>query len=268
MTETLKKLAACALAACALCLALAPGAAWAAVDPEAVLQKVDGSDDVAVSIKLPEGARDDVRTLRLTLTVKGADLGGVRADFVFDGSLDGVAVKEAPYRHEGGEGVMNLYLAGDVNLFENDTLELGNVHLAGEEGATVEIGVGSLSVVNAAHDSSDPAVYSMGSVPVEIGAESTTPNPPEPPAGEGEGDEPGSGENPGSGEGTGTGSGNGDTGSGNGSANTSPGAPTGTDQPLVTTGDGLASSLAALGALALAASAAATLGLARLGKRR
>ncbi|MEI3231832.1 MAG: hypothetical protein V8S24_11760 [Gordonibacter pamelaeae] len=159
----MKKFAAGALAACALCLALVPGAAWAAVDPEAVLQKVDGSDDVAVSLKLPEGARDNVRTLRLTLTVKGADLDGVEAGFAFDGSLDGVAVKEARYRHEGSEGILSLYLAGDANLFANDTLALGSVRLAGEEGATVEIGVGSLSVVNAAHDASDPAVYSQGS---------------------------------------------------------------------------------------------------------
>ena len=268
MMSTMKKYAAGALVACALCLALVPGAAWAAVDPEAVLQKVDGSDDVAVSLKLPEGARDNVRTLRLTLTVKGADLDGVEAGFAFDGSLDGVAVKEARYRHEDSEGVLSLYLAGDANLFANDTLALGSAHLTGEEGATVEIGVGSLSVVNAAHDASDPAVYSQGSVPVELGAESTTPNPPEPPAGEGEGNEPGSGDNQGSGEGTGTGSGNGGTGSGNGSANTSPGAPTGTDQSLVTTGDSLASSPAALGTVALAAAAVVALGLVRLGKRR
>lgn len=268
MTKTLKKCVAGALVACALCLALVPGAAWAAVDPEAVLQKVDGSDDVAVSLKLPEGARDNVHTLRLTLTVRGADLDGVKAGFAFDGSLGGVAVKEARYRHEGGEGVLNLYLAGNTNLFENDTLALGSAHLTGEEGTTVEIGVGSLSVVNAAHDTSDPAVYSQGSVPVELGAESTTPNPPEPPAGEGEGDKPGSGDNPGSGEGTGTESGNGGTSSGTGSANTSPGAPTGTDQSLVTTGDSLASSPAALGTVALAAAAVVALGLVRLGKRR
>ena len=37
MMSTMKKFAAGALAACALCLALVPGAAWAAVDPEAVL---------------------------------------------------------------------------------------------------------------------------------------------------------------------------------------------------------------------------------------
>lgn len=273
MTKTLKKLAAGVLVACSLCLALVPGAAWAAVDPEAALQKVDGSDDVAVFIKLPEGARDDVRTLRLTLTVKGDDLDEVKADFVFDGSLDDVAVKDARYRHEGGEGVVNLYLAGNVNLFANDTLELGSVHLTGEEGTTVEIGVGPLSVVNTAHDTSDPVVYSQGSVPVEIGAESTTPNPPEPPAGEGEDDKPGSGDNPGSGEGsgsgegTGTGSGNGGAGSGDGSTNTSPGAPTGTDQSLVTTGDDFASSLAVWGTMALVAAAVVSLGLVRLSKR-
>ena len=60
MAETMKKMAAAALAACALCLALVPGIAWAAVDPEAVVE--GAGDGAAVSLKLPDGARDDVRT--------------------------------------------------------------------------------------------------------------------------------------------------------------------------------------------------------------
>ena len=193
----MKKMAAAALAACALCLALVPGIAWAAVDPEAVVE--GAGDGAAVSLKLPDGPRDDVRTLRLGLTVTAADLEGVQVDFAFDGSLDGVAVKEARYRHEGGVGHLNLYLAGNKNLYENDVLKLGTVKLTGADGTTVGIGAGD-----------------------------------------------------------GSGSGGADA-----DANRSPGAPSGTEQPLMATGDGLAVPLAVCGAVALAAVAAAACSLAR-----
>ena len=267
MAETMKKMAAAALAACALCLALVPGIAWAAVDPEAVVE--GAGDGAAVSLKLPDGPRDDVRTLRLGLTVTAADLEGVQVDFAFDGSLDGVAVKEARYRHEGGVGHLNLYLAGNKNLYENDVLKLGTVKLTGADGTTVGIGAGELGVVSAAHDASEPTLFSTGPVTVEIGA--ATPNPPDPPAGGGEaeggdagGDEGGSGSGSGSGSGTGGGAGDGSgSGGADADANRSPGAPSGTEQPLMATGDGLAVPLAVCGAVALAAVAAAACSLAR-----
>lgn len=261
----MKKMAAAALAACALCLALVPGIAWAAVDPEAVVE--GAGDGAAVSLKLPDGPRDDVRTLRLGLTVTAADLEGVQVDFAFDGSLDGVAVKEARYRHEGGVGHLNLYLAGNKNLYENDVLKLGTVKLTGADGTTVGIGAGELGVVSAAHDASEPALFSTGPVTVEIGA--ATPNPPDPPAGGGEeegggagGDEGGSGSGSGSGTGGSAGDGSG-SGGADADANRSPGAPSGTEQPLMATGDGLAVPLAVCGAVALAAVAAAACSLAR-----
>lgn len=259
MTDTMKKLAAGAFAALALCLALAPGIAWADVDPEAVLQKVDGSDDVSVDIVLPDGARDQVNALQLVITLKGDSLDDVEAGFAFDDSLKGVAVKEARYRHEGGEGRLNLYLAGNVDLFAASPLKLGAVHVTAPDGTTVQVGAGQLSVVNAAHDASTPELYTAGPVSVEVGA-GMSPNPPTPPAGDddaGKGD--GSGTGDGTGDGTGSGSGNG-SGSGgdsgyDGSANRSPGAPSGTDSPLVTTGDNLATTLAACGMAAVAAGA-------------
>ena len=261
----MNKMAAAALAACALCLALVPGIAWAAVDPEAVVE--GAGDGAAVSLKLPAGPRDDVRTLRLGLTVPAADLEGVQVGFAFDGSLDGVAVKEARYRHEGGVGHLNLYLAGNKNLYENDVLKLGTVKLTGADGTTVGIGAGELGVVSAAHDASEPALFSTGPVTVEIGA--ATPNPPDPPAGGGEeegggagGDEGGSGSGSGSGTGGSAGDGSG-SGGADADANRSPGAPSGTEQPLMATGDGLAVPLSVCGAVALAAVAAAACSLAR-----
>ncbi len=62
MSMTMKKVLAATMGALALCLALAPGIAWGATDPDVVLTPVDGASDVAVAIELPEGARDDVRT--------------------------------------------------------------------------------------------------------------------------------------------------------------------------------------------------------------
>lgn len=247
MTDTMKKLAAGTFAALALCLALIPGIAWADVDPEAVLQKVDGSDDVSVAINLPDGARDEVYALRLVLTLKGDDLDGVKAEFAFDDSLKGVAVKEARYQHEGGEGRLNLYLAGDVDLFATSPLKLGAVHVAAPDGTTVQVGAGQLSVVNGAHDASTPELFAGEPVSVEVGA-GVSPNPPTPPAGDDDADKgDGSGTESGTGDGSGTGSGSGNGSGSDGSANRSPGAPSGTDSPLVTTGDNLAMTLAACG---------------------
>ncbi|RDB62211.1 hypothetical protein C1878_07685 [Gordonibacter sp. 28C] len=251
MTDTMKKLAAGAFAALALCLALAPGIAWADVDPEAVLQKVDGSDDVSVAIVLPDGARDQVNALQLAITLKGDSLDEVKAEFAFDDSLKGVAVKEARYRHEGGEGRLNLYLAGNVDLFATSPLKLGAVHVTAPDGTTVQVGAGQLSVVNAAHDASTPELYFSEPVSVEVGA-GVSPNPPTPPAGDDDADK---GDGSGTGSGTGDGSGSGGDSGYDGSANRSPGAPSGTDSPLVTTGDNLATTLVACGMAAVAAGA-------------
>ena len=139
--------------------------------------------------------------------------------------------------------------------------------LTGADGTTVGIGAGELGVVSAAHDASEPALFSTGPVTVEIGA--ATPNPPDPPAGGGEeegggagGDEGGSGSGSGSGTGGSAGDGSG-SGGADADANRSPGAPSGTEQPLMATGDGLAVPLAVCGAVALAAVAAAACSLAR-----
>ena len=70
MFAKMKKMTACALAACALCLALAPGIAWAGEAPGVVLDEGASNGSVDVSLVVPKGG-DEVRALKLSLTVKG-----------------------------------------------------------------------------------------------------------------------------------------------------------------------------------------------------
>ena len=267
MMSTMKKFAAGALVVCAFCLALAPGLAWGAETPGVYLDAGDsGKGNVEVKLVLPDGS-DKVGAFKLTLVVDSA---AVDLEFAFPAAL-GAEVHDARIQRGDNVQYISLYVASkDGSLFSGTDLNLGNLALSSEDSVGVRVAVESFEAVNTAHDVLAAVDLGMDlpADPVEVESKADTGTTPEPPAGEGEGNEPGSGDNQGSGEGTGTGSGNGGTGSGNGSANTSPGAPTGTDQSLVTTGDSLASSPAALGTVALAAAAVVALGLVRLGKRR
>ncbi|RDB66785.1 hypothetical protein [Eggerthella sinensis] len=263
MSMTMKKVLAATMGALALCLALAPGVAWGATDPDVVLTPVDGVSDVAVAIELPEGARDDVRTLRLTLEVTADDLDAVNVGFAFGDGAGASAVKEARYRvQDDGTGRLNLYLAGNDNLFESDVLALGRVTAVpadGSDGAvrvTVAVAADGLSVVNAAHTASALAATSSDPVTVEVG-KGSTPNPPTPPDGSDDGNDDGNGLGNGDGDGNGNGSGAGG-GTGDGAVkdlgtNTSPGAPFGMDRSLVSTGDVLVPVVGVLAALVAAA---------------
>ncbi len=263
MSMTMKKVLAATMGALALCLALAPGIAWGATDPDVALTPVDGASDVAVAIELPEGARDDVRTLRLTLEVTADDLDAVNVGFAFGEGAGASAVKEARYRvQDDGTGRLNLYLAGNDNLFEGDVLALGRVTAVpadGSDGAvrvTVAVAADGLSVVNAAHTASALAATSSDPVTVEVG-KGSTPNPPTPPDGSDDGNDDGNGSGNGDGNGNGNGSGAGD-GTGDGAVkdlgtNTSPGAPFGMDRSLVSTGDVLVPVVGVLAALVAAA---------------
>ena len=263
MSMTMKKVLAATMGALALCLALAPGVAWGATDPDVVLTPVDGASDVAVAIELPEGARDDVRTLRLTLEVTADDLDAVNVGFAFGEGAGASAVKEARYRvQDDGTGRLNLYLAGNDNLFEGDVLALGRVTAVpadGSDGAvrvTVAVAADGLSVVNAAHTASALAATSSDPVTVEVG-KGSTPNPPTPPDGSDDGNDDGNGSGNGDGNGNGNGSGAGD-GTGDGAVkdlgtNTSPGAPFGMDRSLVSTGDVLVPVVGVLAAIVAAA---------------
>lgn len=262
MSMTMKKVLVATMGALALCLALAPGVAWGATDPDVVLTPVDGASDVAVAIELPEGARDDVRTLRLTLEVTADDLDAVNVGFAFGDGAGASAVKEARYRVQDGTGRLNLYLAGNDNLFEGDALALGRVTAVpadGSDGAvrvTVAVAADGLSVVNAAHTASALAATSSDPVTVEVG-KGSTPNPPTPPDGSDDGNDDGNGSGNGDGNGNGNGSGTGD-GAGDGAVkdlgtNTSPGAPFGMDRSLVSTGDVLVPVVGVLAAIVAAA---------------
>ena len=70
MFAKMKKMTAGALAACALCLALAPGIAWAGEAPGVVLDEGTSNGATDVSLVVPkEGG--EIRALKLSLTVKG-----------------------------------------------------------------------------------------------------------------------------------------------------------------------------------------------------
>lgn len=250
MSMTMKRVLTATMGALALCLALAPGIAWGATDPDVVLTPVDGASDVAVAIELPEGARDDVRTLRLTLEVAADDLDAVNVGFAFGDGAGASAVKEARYRVQDGTGRLNLYLANNDNLFEGDALALGRVTAVPADGSdvavqvTVAVAADGLSVVNAAHTASALAATSSDPVTVEVG-KGSTPNPPKPPDGTGDGDDDG--------DGSGGGDGSGDGAIKDLGTNTSPGAPFGMDRSLASTGDILVSVVGVIVALVAAA---------------
>lgn len=236
MTDTMKKLAAALLAACALCLATA-GTAWAAAEPQVELEAVEGADEVSVSLE----RLDDASALRLTLAVSG-DLDAVDVDFAFDGSLDGAAVRQARYSRTGDAGRLNLYVAGAAGLI-GDASTLGRVKVSGGDGAQAAVSVAALSLVNASYEEVSPSFGASDPVSVAIGGPAV---PDEPPAGGGEGEDPGEGDVPADDPGVGSGA---------GEANRSPGAPSGAAQTLEPTGDPLTAAFAAFAAAALCAGA-------------
>lgn len=227
MIETMKKLAACAFAACALCLAAA-GVAWGGAAPGIELEDA-GDGAVAVSLKLPESP-DHVRALKLTLAVEAADADALGADFAFDGTLEGVEVRQARTSVVEGVRHVSVYVAAqDRELFEGGELSLGTLALSSDDGVAAKVSAVGFEAVNAAHDAMGPEEAGLGALesssPLDVqvpAAGGTTPNPPQQPEGEGDGSKD---------DGTG--------GTGSNGANVSPGAPSGTDASLVATGDGL-----------------------------
>lgn len=266
MTQTMKNLAGCALAAVAFCLALAPAVAWADVDPEASLIKVDGEDAVAVTLIAPDAPRDKVYALSLSLNVTGIDPSKTTVSFAFDNSLSSVSVKDARVVEQQGTYRVNLYVAGGENLYKNDQIALGKVEFAGADNATAEVSVdaNSLQLVNAAHTRSVPPFYAGQPASVELG-KATDPSNPDTPDSP---DTPSTGDdNKGDGDQNNTGNGNSNTNDTSGSnpdANRSPGAPSGTDYTPVSTGDNLTGVVIALAAsLAVAAVALVILSIRR-----
>lgn len=258
MIQTMKNLAGCTLAAVAFCLALAPAVAWADVDPEASLTKVDGEDAVAVSLIAPDAPRDVVHALSLSLNVTGIDPSKTSVSFKFDDSLSSVSVKDARVVEQQGTYRVNLYVAGNTNLYANDQITLGKVVFTDADNATAEVSVdpSSLQLVNAAHTRSVPSFYAGQPASVELGKapEPSNPDTPDNP------DTPSTGDdNKDDGDHNNTGDNNNgnntnDTSGSNPDANRSPGAPSGTDNSPVPTGDNLTGIVAALAAsLALAA---------------
>ena len=227
MIESMKNFAAGALAACALCLAAAPGIAWAAAAPAVSLAQEEAGS-VSVGVSAP-GDVDDVRALKLTLAVRGAEGSDVSVDFAFD-DAGGVDVREARSSEADGEQRISLYLASkDKNLLTGEDQTLGTLRLTSEDASTVEVSVVGFEAVNAAHDAlgeQDLGIELPEATRVQTSAErGVSPMPPD-----GEGEAPQPEERPEGGDGSGSGA---------DSPNTSPGAPAGAVSPLVSTGDGL-----------------------------
>ncbi|WP_270299336.1 hypothetical protein [Eggerthella sinensis] len=63
------------------------------------------------------------------------DLDAVNVGFAFGDGAGASAVKEARYRVQDGTGRLNLYLAGNDNLFEGDALALGRVTAVPADGS-------------------------------------------------------------------------------------------------------------------------------------
>ena len=107
MFAKMKKMTACALAACALCLALAPGIAWAGEAPGVVLDEGASNGSVDVSLVVPKGG-DEVRALKLLLTVKGEGGEALEAGFGFSKAVEGAAVAQVRFKPVDGGQRVNL----------------------------------------------------------------------------------------------------------------------------------------------------------------
>ena len=210
--------------------------------------------------------------------MKGEGSEALEAGFDFSKALEGAAVAQARFKAVDGGQRVNVYVAvKDGNLFSDDRLELGTLALSSSSDSVAEVSVSSLEVVSSSHVEMDekqlgmelPAplsvkVASGSSVgPDEPGDPGGTPGgSPDDGSGDGSGGNPGdgsegSGQNPGENSGEGTGGSNAKPSpeklpSG---TNVSPGAPSGSDKALVTTGDGLFPLVAGCVAVALVAGA-------------
>ena len=151
MFAKMKKMTACALAACALCLALAPGIAWAGEAPGVVLDEGASNGSVDVSLVVPKGG-DEVRALKLSLTVKGEGGEALEAGFGFSKAVEGAAVAQVRFKPVDGGQRVNLYVAvKDGNLFSGDRLDLGTLALSSSSDSVAEVSVSSLEVVSSSH---------------------------------------------------------------------------------------------------------------------
>ena len=242
-----------------------------------VLDEGASNGSVDVSLVVPKGG-DEVRALKLSLTVKGEGGEALEAGFGFSKAVEGAAVAQVRFKPVDGGQRVNLYVAvKDGNLFSGDRLDLGTLALSSSSDSVAEVSVSSLEVVSSSHVEMDekqlgmelPAplsvkVASGSSVgPDEPGDPGGTPGgSPDDGSGDGSGGNPGDGSE-GSGQNPGENSGEGTDGSNAkpspeklpSGTNVSPGAPSGSDKALVTTGDGLFPLVAGCVAVALVAGA-------------
>lgn len=164
----MKKLLATLLLGTALTAAALPAAA--AGSDGTVTMQADG-DRVSVSLAVPEGADQGATALRLSFQVEGGD---AKASFVFDDGLTS-AVQES--RYEDAADILTIYVAGNSALLDGGSLDLGEIQLTSEKGATATVRVveDSLELVNGALSKAGVTGVAGNAVSVTVPGTATDP---------------------------------------------------------------------------------------------
>lgn len=139
---------------------------------ETVTLRADGNTaDVTLMRPQTEG-NDEILSLQLNLKIetKEGDASQNRVSFVFDNEVTSV-VKTSRYHEE--TGILTLYISGEQNLYENDSLKLGKIVLDSTAPlgvtACVSVADDSLVLVNGAYMMQNADMASTQPVDVVVG---------------------------------------------------------------------------------------------------
>lgn len=151
----------------AVSLIMFPAAVFAAADKSVSLKENGGRAEAEILIGDSE---DEVTSLQLgfQIEVKEKTAAGLKAEFVFDESIRS-AVKT--YRYHEDTGILNIYISGTQNLFENDTLKLGSMTFTSDQPVKAEVSVieDSLKTVNSGYGMEEETVNAPGTIEIAIG---------------------------------------------------------------------------------------------------
>lgn len=151
----------------AVSLIMFPAAVFAAADKSVSLKENGGRAEAEILIGDPE---DEVTSLQLgfQIEVKEKTAAGLKAEFVFDESIRS-AVKT--YRYHEDTGILNIYISGTQNLFENDTLKLGSMTFTSDQPVKAEVSVieDSLKTVNSGYGMEEETVNAPGTIEIAVG---------------------------------------------------------------------------------------------------
>ncbi len=139
---------------------------------ETVSLRADGNTADVTLLRPQTEGNDEILSLQLNLKIetKEGDASQNRVSFVFDNGVTS-AVRTSRYHEE--TGILTLYISGEQNLYENESLKLGKVVLdsAAALGVTASVSVAddSLVLVNAAYMMQEAAMASSQPVDVVVG---------------------------------------------------------------------------------------------------